>query len=351
MINVMVTGVSGNVGQGIIAGIRDKNTSKYGNKYWILGTDISDNAGYYMCDKGINIPYVRDTGYIDTIKKIIKDNDIKYVLIGVDSEVIKYARWKKEIEDETGCKIIVSDYEFINIATDKYLTHKYLKDIGLRTPNTCIIDVNDSSINDKICMGLPIVAKPRKGHGAVGIIVFDSKEELLRFTKVPTNCYNYCFQEYLDGDEYTCGLLFDIDGELVDSIIMKRKLDRCGTTVEAIIDNDDINNKEIQDVIDKFAIEIKKSGYKVIGSINLQLKGKKDKREKNMDGNNEDKGNDEYYIHEINPRFSGTTSLRVKVGYNDVSRILDNLAFGIKMEKAEIKNKVKLFRYWETMVV
>ena len=335
MINVMVTGVSGNVGQGIIAGIRNIDTSKNSSKYWILGTDISkDCAGYYMCDKGIQVPCARDVNFASTIKKIIKNNDIKYVLIGVDEEVVEYAKWKDKIETETGCKIIVSDYEFVKISTDKYLTHKYLQKIGLETPCTLIASDDELSI---IYMSLPIVAKPRNGHGSIGLRIINSQRELLEFIKVSSNYYEYCFQEYLCGKEYTCGLLFDQDNNLVDSITMRRKLEG-GTTVEACVDNE---NDEIQKIIDRFVVGIKNSGYKVFGSINLQLKGK-------IDNNNV---KEKYYIHEINPRFSGTTSLRVKVGYNDVCRILDNLALGIKIEKANVKNNIRLFRYWETMVV
>lgn len=319
----MVTGVSGSVGQGIIQGLRE---SAYAHQYWILGTDISRYplcAGYSMCNKGVQVPYANDPSFIPAVKEVIKNNGIEYVLIGVDAEVLPYAMHRDEIEKETGCRIVVSDLELVSTATDKYLTYLYLEKIGLNCPETWLVLPLPS------CK-FPVVAKPRTGHGSVGIIVVNSYEELINNRQIQSGNIDYCFQEYLDGDEYTCGLLFDQDHDLTDSIIMKRRL-ICGTTVEATV----VENQDIQDMIDKFA-----ASTKALGSINIQIKMKGA-----LCG---DLGVP--YIHEINPRFSGTTKMRIKAGYNDAARLVDNLALGVKIRKADTR-KVHLFRYCEAAVV
>jgi len=317
MKNIMVTGVSGNVGQGIIEGLRKSNCT---NAYWILGTDIAPYplcAGYPMCDAGVQVPYAIDPEFIPAVKEIIRSNKIDYVLIGVDAEVLPYAKHREEIESETGCKIIVSDESFVNVATDKYLTYLYLKKIGVNSPETWL------RLPFSSCE-FPLIAKPRTGHGSKGVMVIYSYGEIADNEQIQSG--GYCFQEYLDGDEYTCGLLFDQEHKLIDSIIMKRKLD-CGVTVEAQV----VEHEEIRKIIDKFAAG---TNGKVFGSINLQIKMK----------------NDVPYVHEINPRFSGTTQMRVMAGYNDVASIVDNFAFGIPIKKSNPK-KVYMFRKAVAIVV
>jgi len=326
MKKIMVTGVSGNVGQGIIEGLRNSN---YANAYWILGTDIAPYplcAGYPICDTGGQVPYAIDPGFIPAVKEIIRSNKIDYVLIGVDAEVMPYAKHREEIESETDCKIIVSDYAFVEIATDKYLTYLYLKEvIGINNPRTYkVLDV----LSWTEPMGrpvFPVILKPRRGHGSHGVQIIRYMDEFRQAVR-DIKHVEYCFQEYLEGDEYTCGLLFDQEHNLADSIIMKRKLD-CGTTVEAQV----VEHEDIQKMIEKFAAH---TNGKVFGSINLQIKMK----------------NGVPYIHEINPRFSGTTQMRIMAGYNDVAMIVDNLAFNIPIKKSNPK-KVHLFRYWKTMAV
>ena len=316
MIRVMVTGVGSNVGQGIIAGVRAHNSND-----WILGTDIAKVcAGYFMCDKGVQVPYANDPSFISKIIKLIKANEIEYVLLGVDAELLVYARHHQEIESATSCKILISSYDFIKKCSDKYLTSLLLKNLHLNYPLT-LVNVDIKTIISLI--GFPVVAKPRIGHGSQGVIVIHSESELSSVIKRKATA-NYCFQELIEGDEYTCGLLFDKDHRLSDSIIMKREL-KNGTTIKATV----VENPEIQNVINDFGSKIK-----AFGSINFQLR---------LSSNGP-------VIFEINPRFSGTTSFRLKAGYNEVGRLLDNLAFNKPITRSHPK-KLHFFRYWETMVV
>ena len=105
---------------------------------------------------------------------------------------------------------------------------------------------------------------------------------------------------------------------------MKRELEN-GTTIKATV----VEDSKIQNVINEFGSRIK-----AFGSINLQLR---------LSSNGP-------VIFEINPRFSGTTSFRIKAGYNEVERLLDNLAFNKPITRSHPK-KLHFFRYWETMVV
>jgi carbamoyl-phosphate synthase large subunit len=308
----MVTGVGSNIAQGIISGVRDHSDS-----HWILGTDINEYcSGYFLCDKGAQVPYARDPGFIEKITGLIVRNDIELVLLGVDAEVLPYATHKGEIEARTGCKIVVSEESVIHSLADKYLLHKFLQKIGVGTPETYLYDEWNSSV-------FPVIAKPRMGSSSRDILLLQSPRDTA-YVQEHFNVQNYCFQEYIEGDEYTCGMLFDRKGNYSDSIIMKRRLEK-GTSVEAHV----MKDEDIQSALDTIG-----EHAKAIGPINVQLR----------------KTGKEVKVFEINMRFSGTTEFRVLSGLNEVGSVIDNFLQGAPILQKE-KKYLHFFRLWNTMVI
>lgn len=294
MTKVLLTGISSNVAQGISLGLRE-----YKGDLTIIGTDIAKLcAGYFLVDKGIQIPRFDSEGYVEHFIKLLKKEKINYVFPGVDPELPLLANNKKHIEDESGAEIIISDRNFIEQTCDKYKTPTMLKKMGLHYPETSLLTEEKKKNIEKY----PIIVKPRLGAAARGQIIIKSRSDVnkLSFIKNPLD---YCVQEYLDGEEYTCGLLFDKDGKLRDTIIMERELDYItGTTVMAHV----VNPPEIKKFLEEFGTRVKGA----FGSINLQLRYKKGGYPT---------------IFEINPRFSGTTAFRVLIGFNDPLRLFLNV--------------------------
>jgi carbamoyl-phosphate synthase large subunit len=262
------------------------------------------------------VPYARDPAFIEKITGLIQRNNIELVLIGVDAEVIPFATHKAEIEAKTGCLIVVSEKNLIQNLADKYLLHTFLRNIGVGTPDTWSFEEWRASI-------FPVIAKPRLGSSSRDILFLKSPKDAAGLEdRIPVS--DYCFQEYLEGEEYTCGMLFDRDGIYRDSVIMKRRLEK-GTSVEASLIEDD----EIQvalDTIGRYA--------RAMGPINVQL------MKKGM----------EVKIFEINMRFSGTTEFRVLARYNEAGAVIDNVLAGKPMLKQE-KKHLHFFRIWNTIVV
>lgn len=316
MTRLMVTGAGSNVAQGIIAGIRAHDPAD-----WILGTDVADLcAGYFMCDKGAQVPYAVSPDFAGAVTSLIRQNDIDFVLVGVDGELEVYARLRKEIETATGCKLLLSDTEIITTFTDKFYTAEFLRKAGLPYPRTVIGDHWDE-LSDSLAY--PLIAKPRKGNASKGMVVVREEAQLKELLR-SIDPSKYCFQEYIEGEEYTCGLLFDKNNRLCDSIIMQRELQN-GTTVKASV----VESPEIQSLIEAFG-----GKARAFGSINLQLRLR--------DG--------VPLVFEVNPRFSGTTAFRLKAGYNDVGRLLDNVIFDKPIPRSTVK-KCTFFRYWETLAI
>lgn len=121
----------------------------------------------------------------------------------------------------------------------------------------------------------------------------------------------YCLQRYVEGSEITVGFLYDWNGALRDAIAMERTLDG-GRTVRATVSR----APEILSFIADFGAKIRG-----IGAINAQLR---------LDPNTGPQ------IFEINARLSGSTEMRIALGFNDPLRIVMHLTRGTPIERARI---------------
>ncbi|WP_299460654.1 HAD-IA family hydrolase [uncultured Gimesia sp.] len=165
--------------------------------------------------------------------------------------------------------------------------------------------------------------KPRKGHGSEGIRYIENINELSR--QLETLAPDDCLQEYVEGDEITCGLLFDKQGNLADSLAMVRTL-KNGRTISASV----YENTQLDDFINSFAEKTK-----LIGPINLQLR-------MNQAG--------QPLVFEINPRLSGSTLMRIAVGFNDPARIVEHFLDDLPVRRAKV-DQVKVYRTEATLTV
>jgi carbamoyl-phosphate synthase large subunit len=134
-------------------------------------------------------------------------------------------------------------------------------------------------------------------------------------------------QEYLGSEEseYTAGCVCDRDGVVRGCIVMKRDL-LCGTTFRAeVCDEPSVREQAI-------AIA---AALRPMGPINIQMR-----------------------IHhgrvvcfEINLRFSGTTPMRARFGFNDVEFALRHFVRGEPAVDLPVVTSGIALRYWNEMYV
>jgi len=237
---------------------------------------------------------------------------------GIDSE-IELLSIGLEAFRNTKCLISISNSELVVAASDKVLTARYLEKLGLPFPKTSGADKVDWCN-----LRYPVISKPRKGYGSKGVEVVQSEARLKELHR-ETAAEELCIQEYIEGVEYTCSLIFDTKNSLRDSFISSRELEN-GRTVSFSV----LKHREIQKLINEFGSRA--SG--AFGSINLQLRVR--------DG--------VPYVFEINPRFSGSTAMRVAVGYNEPARLIEHLVEGTPIMRQEPLSAT-VFRVWSEVVV
>ncbi|OJF91901.1 ATP-grasp domain-containing protein [Alkalibacterium sp. 20] len=312
---ILVTGAGEVLGQAAIKSIRSSSL----NATIVALNASSSGAGLYWADQYYIVPRAKDPIYMDKIREIIENERPDIILIGTAHEYSVFSDARNEIEREYNTKVLVSSRKVIDIADDKWLTHKFLKDNNLDYPESCLPG-DEQALIDKV--GFPLIVKPRVGSGSVGVTKVDSISELNEALK---KISNLIIQECVgtEDEEYTAGVVV-FNGTAKSSIAMKRELRHGNTSIARAEPYSEVNS-----YLEKIA---EKLG--VYGPVNLQYR---------LVGN-------KVKLFEINARFSGTTHFRTLSNVNEVEMCVKYLVQQIDISQPEIK-PVQILRYYDETVV
>lgn len=314
MINILVTGAGGGVGQGIIKSLKLIS----GLKVRIIAADMSEKAaGLYAADVAYLVEKCNSDTYMNTLENIFIKENINYYFPGTDVELLFCAHHKDFIKETYGVHTVISSLETISIADDKYKTARFLKQHNFPSPHT--IHANQVNFDD---VQYPVIVKPAVGCRSIGVYVAHNEKELRQYTVDPSGIV---IQELIgtDDTEYTCTIV-KVDNELSPVLILKRIL-RSGDTFRAEPIRSEVIEKYITDVASDLDID---------GGCNFQLRVDRDGIPK---------------IFEINSRYSGTTPFCSQIGFNPVEFYLK------KKERIdydfEINYETVIFRFWSEVLV
>lgn len=308
----------------------------------VIAADMQQSAPAMIdADKAITVPSIYNKEYISSIIKIIKENEVNALISLNDLELPILSTYRKEIE-ATGIKLIVSDFNVINISFDKWLTIDFLNKIGLKTPKTFISLDEATHAIETGELTFPLIVKPRWGSASIGIESPENLEELklvyyLQQIKLKRTILNEAsqgdiehailIQEKLGGDEYGIDVLNDFEGNYVGTFARKKLAMRSGETDKAI--------SVIDSRIDTVGRTIGEN-LRHIGNLDCDI----------FDYNGE------FYILELNPRFGGGYPFSHEAGVNTAAIYVDWLN-GIKniFEHIRYKEKMMFSKYDKLMKV
>lgn len=325
MANIGTTGTGSLIGQAVIKSIKK---SSFENER-LIGMDYFENTiGSYWTDCNYLLPDILDKSvkeeeWLESIVAIIKKEKIDVLFVGVDFELRFFAKYKEYIQKQCSCTVVVSQESTIEIADDKYLTYKFLKDNGLYYPETFLKSEIFEAIKDKK-IDFPMIIKPRNGYRSIDVFLVKNIEELKqKIEKVISPVIQECIGT--NESEYTCGVI-KLDNEVKKSIVLRRDL-KDGNTSTTYLTNDypEIIKSYIEEVADKL---------EQFGVCNFQLRIDKDGIPK---------------IFEINARHSGTTYIRTLYGFNEVEYLLEVLINKKEIDFNLKKGTVK--RYFEEFLI
>lgn len=291
---VLVTGIGGNVGQGIIRNIRATNFP-----IEVVGSNVlAFSAGNHLCDKFYLAPYAFEKNYIEAIIDIVKKEKIDLIIPSTDYEVYYLATFR----DQIPCYLAASDAETSEIYLDKYKTFLHHKKHGIPFATAFLPSEYKGGFKEYI-------VKPREGRGSRGIYI--NPEFPDRFTD------EYMVQDLFRGNEITTAFYVNKNNMLHGFINLERQLDN-GATNECRVD------KSHDQKLEKILLNII-NNTKIRGSANLQSIV-------TAEG--------EIVPFEVNCRISGTNSIRSNFGFEDVKYTLEEFLYDIPLSAPKIINGV-----------
>jgi carbamoyl-phosphate synthase large subunit len=309
---ILVTGTGGrSVGAGILHSLMRVDT-EVRDRWTIIATDADPFSwGLYVADHNALVPLASDSGYLDRIAELTELYNVAAVVPGTEPEAALLAAHR----DELSIPVIANDSRLMPLMTDKNHAEVKLRELGLNFIPSYPWERRANAVCE---FGFPLIVKPTRGTGgsrgvylAVNQMELDSLVPFVRTSSRPI------VQPYIgDADaEYTVGILSDKSGNVIDSIVIRRKLIGLslldsksyeGRTVAISTGFSQgyvVRHQAIQEFCEDLA---KRLGSR--GPLNVQLRIHEG----------------DFYIFEIHPRFSGTTPIRASAGFNEPDVLLRN---------------------------
>jgi carbamoyl-phosphate synthase large subunit len=284
--NILVTGVGAIIGQGIVEALRASEVADC-----VIGLDRSPHTvGTQLCDRFISKPpFAEDTvEYLDFWRELLVSQRIDLVLPGIESDVLFLDRHRDALGQLSALAINTS--RMMSGCCNKLTTYFELSSLDVARIPTLLA----SATTDLACLGPgPYVLKPCMGNGSRGIHIVETHTDYLQAV---SGCGEtpYIVQPYLgDPDhEYTASAFGLGNGHSLSPIVFRRLLSTAGYT----------SYVEVQPCPDiASAIETLSWHFQPVGPTNYQFRLHEGR----------------FYLLEINPRFSSSTSLKAAFGYNE----------------------------------
>ena len=315
MINVLVTAAGGGGhGAQILKALSLASPSKY-RLYCADAAPIK--SGKFGVSKWFKLPFANNANYMDELINLCMEENIRVVFHGCEQELLVFSKNRKEFS-RRDILVPMNSERIIDVCLDKSKTNQILLNNGFVMPKsrkvTCL---NDISTID----WFPVVVKPYVGGGGSSDVYIAQNETELKaiwdYVGSQDITSRFIVQEYV-GDpmnEYTVGVLHDLGGNYLNSVAVHRDLKNT-LSVKCSVKNRTNRSELGEKLVISSGISQGKIGrfpdvtepckelacaMRSQGPLNFQcrLVGSK------------------VYIFEINPRLSGTTSLRAMIGLNE----------------------------------
>lgn len=206
-----------------------------------------------MADHYILTPSIYNSSYISTLLDYCREHQITALISLFDIDLPVLSKNRKLFE-AIGVKLVISDFELVDICNDKWKTYQLLSNNNFDTPRTFISleSAKKALLNKEI--RLPLIVKPRWGMGSIGIFEADNEVELEVFyyktKKTILNSYlkfesesaineSVVIQEKVNGREFGLDIFNDLNGNFLTCVPKQKIAMRAGETDIARVFNDE----------------------------------------------------------------------------------------------------------------
>lgn len=324
-LKVAVTGLGGgSLGEQILKALRLGKV-----ECEVVGLDMNaQSPGLQMVDSKCLVPPAGSEDYVEAVLAICRDHGLQALFPGSEPELRVLSEHRHRF-GEQGLFLPINPKEVIDLCLDKGRTATRLTELGFEPPRFEYVTSRKqlTSID-----WFPVVVKPALGAGGSAdcYIAQDASQlaSLADYLGLETLARRFLVQEYVGtpDSEFTVGVLHDMRGRFINSIALQRTLNNA-MTIRLKVPNQTrrtelgphlvISSGQSQGYIGRFPevtgpCESIAEALGVRGPVNVQCRLVKG----------------QVKVFEINPRFSGTTSIRAMMGYNEPEVLLRTHVFG-----------------------
>lgn len=344
-INILVTAIGGGGhGEQILKALLLANN----RRYRLYGADMNPSCPQFSyVENHVVLPRADHPGFIDKVLETCELFDIKVLFHGCEPELRRYSDERRRFE-ERGVMVPINPKHVIDICMNKEETFRILQANGIDVPRYM-------RISERADLGavdfFPAVVKPSVGGGgSADVFIVQSANELealAAYLDLDGHSTQFVIQEYVGSpeQEFTVGVLHDMDGQYLNAIALRRHLsgqlnirsrviNRTGRVelgpllvISSGISHGDLGRyPEVTEPCIAIA--------RALGStsaINVQCRLVKGRVK----------------VFEINPRFSGTTSLRAMVGFNEPDVLIRKHLLGEKITPSFAYEEATILRSLE----
>lgn len=310
---VLITAVGSMSGECVIKTLKEYD-------FYTVGCDIYPKEWHvesYLCDCFFRAPLAtNEQDYCDFLYNMCNVYKLKYLLPLTDVE-IDVINNHRDLFNKAGVILCMQDKEVLEIVRDKYKLYKRFEyDDEVPSIQTCLLSEITGTVKK------PCIAKPCNGRSSEGLLTNVSKEQILGINDKE----RYIIQEQKSGSVYTVDYCRFRQTER-DAIVPRRELLRtkngAGLTVQLVRD------ERLSKIVRHIGKELD-----INGCVNMEFIL--------SDG--------DYFLIDINPRFSAGVAFSVLGGYNMITNHV-NCFSGIEIDyPISVKEKIMIKKYEEVIL-
>lgn len=348
MFKILVTSVGSLVGYNILDVLEGRRQGLR-----LIGTNsVASDSNVFRCDEAYFVPPSRQKPeFIRLLLEILEREKPDFIIPCRDDDLSVLAALRKYKTEFAYCCLCGSE-KSVEIITDKWLTYKFASAHDLPFAASAIPTTASENSEVKRLLakfGFPLLVKPRHGFGSNGVFIISNEGQFKRVLGMD----NIVIQQYL-GDtteldryhhklrdegtplffsfeekKYSLQTFVYRDGSVGEIFCTLHKM-LSGRSLKV----EKITNDALENIALRYANALASEGW--FGPLNIQC-------QRQQSG--------EFIAYELNGRFTGATSARYHLGFDEVGNTLNTL-FGLHLKsKRSNTSSSQVSRYVTTLPI
>ena len=232
----------------------------------------------YQANRYALVPRIDDPGYVQALRTVVEEHDVKLVVPLTDLDQTSLARAREKLE----ALVLLPAADVVERLSDKYLSHLLFEEHGISSPPTWL----PGNVPDDA--PFPLLVKARHGFGSRHIYRAADRAQLGFFAGYTP--VDSIVQVCLAGEEFSIDVFCDLEGQCLNAIPRTMIESKGGESIKGMTIRDERLIELARDVAEKLHL---------VGPANIQCF-------READGS--------HYLTDINTRFGGGFPLPLAAG-------------------------------------